>query len=308
MGRRIVVLGATGQVGRALLAAAAAENRASIGTYHQRPRPEMRAYDATKDDLGGVVEDLNPRDAVVLLAGNNDASWVFENPEAARTLNVEAPLAAAARALEAGARVILVSSEMVFDGVRGAYAEADVTTPTTLLGRQKVEVEEALRAAPGSWAVVRTGWNVGWEKDPRCPVFTTYRTLLARGARMAEDNLFTLTDANDTAAAILRLADRDECGLWHVASAPAVSRTDLAGWVVEGSRHRDRMAYDRVRFADLPQAEPQPERSWIVNHKAVQNLQLSFAEPWRTVERKVALIDQWYDDRQKRLGRTRPLT
>ena len=70
---------------------------------------------------------------------------------------------------------------------------------------------------------------------------------------------------------------------------------------MDASRHSARMRYERVRFADIAAPEPQPERTWIVNRKAVRVLGMRFAEPWRTVERKVALIDSWYDKRQQRL-------
>jgi dTDP-4-dehydrorhamnose reductase len=307
--RRLVVIGASGVLGRAVMQAAAAQGRAAIGTAFRRPAEGLRRFDIERDDIGSAVPELAPGDAVVLLAARSDPAWVFDNPGESHAVHVEGTLRVARLALRIGARVILVSSELVFDGVRGGYAEEDPTAPTTLFGRQRVEAEETLRASTGSWAVVRTGANVPWEKDPACPVFQAYRTMLARGARMAEDHRFTLTDARDTAAAVLQLADRDDCGVWHVASAPAASRTDLAGWILEASRHRGQMQFERIRFAELPCSEPQPERSWIVNHKAVQNLQLTFTEPWQTVERKVALIDTWFDARQRRLsGPTPPAT
>jgi hypothetical protein len=69
--------------------------------------------------------------------------------------------------------------------------------------------------------------------------------------------------------------------------------------VIKTSKFSDLMAFERVRFAEIPYPEQRPERSWIVNHRAVQNLQVQFAEPWRTVEEKVKLVDQWFEERQK---------
>lgn len=300
--RRIVVVGGSSPIGKAVLRTAQSQGRTTVGTYCRREVAGLVPLDLVTGDIGALG--LTAADAVLLLATHSDLNWVYENPDAARALNVGGVLRAANAAVACGARVILLSTELVFDGVRGAYAETDPTDPGTLYGRQMVEAEEAIRGLSGSWAVARTGWNVGWEKDPRCGVFMTYKTLLQRGARMAEDHVFTLTDVNETALALLALADSQECGVWHIAGAPALSRSDLADWVAETSRHRGKMHYERVRFAELPYPEPRPERSWIVNHKAVQKLQLTFAEPWRTVERKVALIDQWYDERQARLETT----
>lgn len=299
--RRVIVVGASGVIGGQLLADANAQSRPAVGTYFHNEKPGMVAFDMTQQALADAVPDVGPGDTVVLLSARADPNWVFENPFESRALNVEGTIRASDDARTAGARVVFVSTEFVFDGVSGGYDEDARPAPTTLYGQQKVEVEEHLQATGGQWAIVRLGWTVGWEKDARCPVFLTYKTLMTKGARMAEDNKFTLSDVRDTSQAILEVADRDENAIWHLASAPPVTRTDLADWVMEASKFGARMGYERVRFAEIPYPEPRPERSWIVNHRAVQNLQVRFAEPWRTVEEKVALVDLWFEERQKRI-------
>jgi len=299
--RRVILVGASGVIGSQVLATAQAQDRPALGTYFKNPRPDMVAYDMTQQALTDVVPDLGPSDTVVLLSARADPNWVFENPWESRELNVVGNIRAADDARGAGARVVFVSTEYVFDGAIGAYDENSRPAPTTLYGQQKVEVEEHLQITGGRWAIVRLGWTVGWEGDTRCPVFNTFKTLMTPGARMAEDNTFTLSDVRDTAKAILEVADRDQNTIWHLASAPPVTRSDLADWVMKSSKYSDLMAFERVRFAEIPFPEPRPERSWIVNHKAVQNLQVQFAEPWRTVEEKVKLVDQWFEQRQKQL-------
>ena len=298
---RVILVGASGVIGGQILSTARAQERPAIGTFFTNARPGMVAYDMTQQALTEVVPDLGPGDTVVLLSARADPNWVFENPWESRELNVVGNIRAADAARAAGARVVFVSTEYVFDGISGGYDEDARPAPTTLYGQQKVEVEEHLQATGGRWAIVRLGWTVGWEKDTGCPVFNTFKTLMTKGARMAEDNQFTLSDVRDTAQAVLEVADRDENTIWHLASAPPVTRSDLADWVMEASKFSELMSFERVRFAEIPYPEPRPERSWIVNHRAVQNLQVQFAEPWRTVEEKVALVDLWFEEREKHL-------
>ena len=306
-GRRLIVVGASGLIGRALLAAAAAERRPAVGTYFANPAPGLVPFDLARHDFAAAFPDLGPGDAVILLSARADPNWVFANPLESHELNVDGSLRAIAHTRARGARLVFVSTEIVFDGETGGYAETDRPNPSTLYAQQKVAVEEAIQSGGGSWAIIRTGWTVGWQKDARCPILLSYKTLMTAGARMAEDNVFTLTDVRDTAAALLQLADRHDNDLWHIASAPPVSRTDLADWVIAASRFGSRMGYERVRFAEIPYPEPRPERSWIVNHKAVQNLHLTFAEPWRTVARKVGLIDSWFEASQRLHGAPPPV-
>ena len=297
--RRVFVVGGSAEVARPLLLAARAQGRTAgtVDGSEPKPRPPGTGTPALRE----AVPDLGAGDAVILLSGALDGAGAQGERGWSDASGEEIAAGVAHAAAEAGARVVFVSTEEVFDGVRGGYTEEDPTAPATEFGRQALAVEDAVRASARSWAIARTGWTVGWERDPRCRVFVTYKALMRRGARMAEDNIFTLTDAGEVCAALLRLADSDENGIWHVAGAPPLSRTDLADWILETSRHAGRMRYERVRFADAADSEPQPERTWIVNRKVEQTLGIRFSEPWRTVERKVALIDQWYDERRQRL-------
>ena len=142
--------------------------------------------------------------------------------------------------------------------------------------------------------MVRTGWNVGWRRTQRCPVRNTYESLLDPHARMAADNIFCLTDVCDTAQALLALAEGPGQEIWHVASAPPISRTQLADIIIERSWFGDSMAYATAQMRDIPYNEPLPVRSSLDSQRFCAQFEMSFAEPASVVERKVALLDSWF--------------
>jgi dTDP-4-dehydrorhamnose reductase len=183
-----------------------------------------------------------------------------------------------------------MSSEAVFGILVGAhgFGEADAPAPFGLYAEQKVKVEQRLPLREA--CVARAGHVVGWGAGHmRDAVSATYRALLEPGARMAYDNVFTVTAVEDVAAGLLRVAERRACGIVHLAANPPVARTELADWIKASSRHGDRMRYHRVQVASLPMVRA--SQAWLRSERAAE-MGLTFAEPRSVVERKVAILDQ----------------
>jgi dTDP-4-dehydrorhamnose reductase len=152
--RRILVLGAHGQVG------------------HELPRALCRlgqviALDRSGADLGepeslrAVVREHRPQ-AIVNAAAYTAVDRAESEPELARTINAVAPgvLAEEARAL--GACLVHYSTDYVFDGRKNTpYDERDVPNPLSAYGRSKLSGERAVAGACGRHLIMRTSWVVG---------------------------------------------------------------------------------------------------------------------------------------------------
>ena len=234
-----MIVGASGLIGGALMRAARAAGRAVVGTALSRPRPGLVPFDMGKAALRAAVPDLGANDAVFLLAGYISPAWIFANPDAARALNLDASRRIADEAAAAGARLVFMSTDQVFDGATGGYVETAAPRPLNLYGRLKAEMERHVLALTG--IVARTGWNVGWEKSRHCAVAQCYDALLRPGARMAGDNIINLTDIEDTGKALLApgrgyiqvdsYRDAREKALFLSWVLTAKTHFDPAGWV-----------------------------------------------------------------------------
>lgn len=291
---RIVVIGASGTIGHQLFADAVSQGLPAIGTYFTRAMPQLARFDIASDRLIGLLPDLSEKDCVYLLSAYINPNWIFENPVLSMDLNIHATLRIIDEVFSRNARVIFVSTELVYNGVRGGYSEDDVPNPTTLYGKQKVEVEKYICSSSNNWCIVRTGSTVSSRPLDNCPVAKTYQTLLAKGAKMASDTMFTLTDVRDTSAILLKLADHPPNKIFHVISAPPLSHIELAEWIIGSSLFGHLMAFDRVLFKAVNYPERRPQYSWLSNKKVVTELGAGFASPKTVVQRKVALLDQWY--------------
>ena len=84
--------------------------------------------------------------AAVLAAAVTKLDACERDPEATARVNVEANLALAAMLASQGVYVVFLSSNQVFDGTRPHRLGSEPTSPQTVYGRQKAEVESRLLA------------------------------------------------------------------------------------------------------------------------------------------------------------------
>ena len=186
-----------------------------------------------------------------------------------------AHLAQAARA--AGAALVHVSTDFVFDGhARAPYREESPVAPLQVYGRSKVEGERAALAWERA-LVVRTSWLFG----AGAPSFVgTIVRLLTKPAplRVVDDQVGCPTYAPYLARALRDLAERSARGVVHYRNAPAVS---WHGFAVEIAR---RVAPGRevaaVSTAAFPRPALRPAYS-VLDVERFEAIAGRRVEPWR---------------------------
>ena len=219
-----LVVGASGQVGGALLRVVSD----AVGTYRTRAQAGLRRLDANdRAALTTLVSETGAR-TIFFPAARAGVDWCELHPAEAERDNL-APLAVALDvARERGAFLVAYSSDYVFDGKGGPYAEDDPVSPLSVYGRIKRRVEEMTLAAGA--AVIRTTGVFGYEDgEPRNFVLRLVASL-ARGERVTvpDDQVSTPTYSDDLARASQLIADARAAGIWHVAGPDLISRAELA--------------------------------------------------------------------------------
>src|SRR5262249_62177593 len=98
-----------------------------------------------------------------------------DHPDEAFEANCEAPARAAALAAERSAAFVFFSTEYVFDGRAGPYAEDDPVAPLSVYGRSKLDGERAGMAANVRSLVVRTTEVYGEEPQRKNSIYQLHR-------------------------------------------------------------------------------------------------------------------------------------
>ncbi len=293
--RRIVVVGGSGQIGSALMVGARAAGCLAVGTSYSQKHDDLLQLDICEKPLRSVVPDLGGNDTVFLLAAAGRPTWVRANPIAAHLLNIEASFRLADEVFASGARLVFMSTDNVFNGIEGGYLETEVPDPLHLLGRQKVAMEQHILSATGIGIVTRTSFSVSWDQSAQCPVAQCYNTMLQPHAEIAIDNIIGISDVDDVASGLLRLASEasPQAKIYHLASSPPISRIELAETIRSESRLGAQMHFKPVDFASILRrySEPRPTRSFLLSDRAHQ-LGVSFRPPFEVIRQKTILLDQ----------------
>ena len=146
-----------------------------------------------------------------------------QDPPDAHSVNVDGTAAVARAAAGAAARLIHMSTDVVFSGRKGWYTEDDPPDPVTDYGRTKAEAELAVADAHPRALVVRTSILYGGAAPGRHE-----RDALEARFAFFTDELRCPTHVGDLADALLELAQLELSGILHVAAEQAVSRCELA--------------------------------------------------------------------------------
>jgi dTDP-4-dehydrorhamnose reductase len=207
------ITGATGFLGRRLVAEAEA-----LGV-----------------DVDTTRVDVRIADAVAAHVSNRPPEWVIHTAyrqqpeEEARRTNVQGSANVASAAGAVGARLVHLSTDVVFSGRKGSpYVEEDAPDPVTDYGRTKADAERGVAEAHPAALLVRTSLIVaGPGREPSKhelaaldPANTWFTNEIRSPVRVA-----------DLAAAVLELAAGDAAGPLHVAGADPLSRHELAALV-----------------------------------------------------------------------------
>jgi dTDP-4-dehydrorhamnose reductase len=202
----LLVTGGSGYLGRELLRRSPGAVGASRGSGL---RLDVRDPAAVK----AAFAELRP--AVVI-------HTAYDMQDRATTYGGAVNVAEAAAAI--GARLIHLSTDVVFDGEKGApYVEEDEPTPVTAYGRDKADAEPAVRQAHPGTLIVRTSLMYGAPEPGRHE-----RVAADPDAVFFTDEVRSPVHVGDLAAALLELAGGGRSGILHVAGADPLSRYDFA--------------------------------------------------------------------------------
>jgi len=223
---RVTIFGATGLLGKALMREWIGDAVTGLGSRDVDIRDRARVRQ--------VVQETRP-DWVVLSAAYTDVDGCESNADIAFAVNRDGAENVAIAAKEAGARLLFLSSDYVFDGKKATpYETDDSRNPQSVYGRTKAEAEVKLLALTRECCIVRTSWLFG--TGGKCFPDTILKLAAGRPALdVVNDQRGSPTYVVDLARAIVSLCRRNAVGIVHATGAGDCTWFEFAQEIVQSA-------------------------------------------------------------------------
>jgi dTDP-4-dehydrorhamnose reductase len=253
---RILITGHKGQLGRAL--------HARLPDALGADLPEVDI--TTPASIDALVEAARPA-LIIHCAAMTDVDGAARDPALAYRINGLGTQNVALAAARAGAALLHISTNEVFDGAKGSpYFEFDSTGPISAYGRSKLAAEWFVTHLLQRFYIVRTAWLTaagGRNFVHRIQQLADERASL----RVVTDEIANPTFVNDLVDALLQLIATERYGLYHLTNAGHVSRHGYACRILELSG-RAHIPVEPITLADYPRASAPPPFGALANTAA----------------------------------------
>lgn len=155
--RKVLVTGACGQLGSELRRMTAASDDFIFTDY--LAADGILPLDICDPDAVAECISANSVGSIINCAAYTNVEKAEDEPEICRRINCDGVAVLADTARQAGASLIHISTDFVFDGAKAApYLETDTPAPLSVYGRTKAESEYIIRTSGVAGIIIRTAW------------------------------------------------------------------------------------------------------------------------------------------------------
>jgi|SRR5579871_66786 len=223
---RVMILGASGLLGKDLMREWRGDEVVGLRSTDVDIRDARR--------IGEVIAQIRP-EWIVLAAAYTNVDGCESNQDLAFAVNRDGPVNVAGAAKQAGAKLLFLSSDYVFDGTKTVpYETDDRRNPQSVYGRTKAEAEVRLQELLPECCIVRTSWLFGM--GGKCFPDTILKLAAARPALdVVDDQRGCPTYSVDLARAIITLCQENASGIVHATNAGNCTWYEFAREIISAS-------------------------------------------------------------------------
>ncbi len=277
----VIVTGSNGLLGQKLLdklrdrralrlvACARGENRYPHKDGYIYERVDLTDFDA----LSQLFDKYEP-DVLINCAAMTQVDACEQDTEQCEAVNVKAVHSIAGLCKQHDTQLIHLSTDFIFDGEDGPYAEDATPAPLSVYGHSKLKAEKIIEKSGARAAIVRTVLVFGVVADmSRSNIVLWAKGSLEQGKPIAvvDDQFRSPTLAEDLADGVIAIMFRGKTGVYHISGPEIMSVYDIAVRVADHFK-LDRSLISRTDSASLGQAAKRPPKTGFIILKAQTEL------------------------------------
>jgi dTDP-4-dehydrorhamnose reductase len=226
---KVLVLGASGQIGYSLFQQISCLNVECIGTYSSYTDPDLMYLNITDyHTVQQYIKDFEPN-IVFLPACVTNVDQCESQPDFTSSVNVLAVKNIVDTMTNIHTKLIYFSTDFVFDGNEGFYDENSQPNPINEYGRQKFCAEQYIVEHLKNYAIIRTSSVYGAEQQKKnfiCRLLTGLQQ--NKVVTIPKDEQCTPSYNEDVADYAIHIAFNDDVGVYHAAGPHCINRYKFA--------------------------------------------------------------------------------
>ncbi|MCG7384159.1 dTDP-4-dehydrorhamnose reductase [Paenibacillus sp. ACRRY] len=274
---KVLVTGANGQLGRDVVLLLEKEGHAVLAC----DRDQMDITNQAQ--CSEVISSYHP-EVVIHCAAYTAVDAAETDIDGAYKVNAVGTRNVAVAAERAGAKLIYISTDYVFDGNSlTPYQEYDDTNPQSVYGKSKRAGELLVQSLSSKWFVVRTSWVYGLYGN------NFVKTILKLGQekpklQVVHDQKGSPTFTVDLAGFILELMQTEMYGVYHASNSGTCTWYDFTEAIFAEARNVEgftiQAQLEPCTTEQFPRPAPRPRNS-VMDHLSIRTNGLADIRPWR---------------------------
>jgi dTDP-4-dehydrorhamnose reductase len=283
---KILLLGSKGMLGN--------DCRDVLGEEHEIIAPEKKELDIISwDKVIEALQNIAP-DVILNCAGFTDVDACEKEAFMVRKVNVEGPRNLAQGSARFDCRLIHISSDYVYNGLKNVpqpYFEDDTMDPLSAYGKSKMESEVAVKENSPDYIIIRSSWLYGIKGRNfiRSLLFNVLK-MKHKTLRVINDQFGSPTWTRRLALQIKELVATDAKGTYHATAEGYCSRFEFARYVLK--KLKVKVKLEPCGMKDYPQDAARPANC-ILENRRLKKQGISIMTDWK--EDVDAFLDQYGD-------------
>ncbi len=285
---KLLIIGASGVLGSRLHNDAIKRKWNVLGTYYSHECAGLSCLDMRdKKSIDKVFDFFRP-EVVVLCGGVTDVDLCESKPKFAEEINIKGTINVIKKTKECGSKMVLLSTDYIFNGESGPYSEDDKASPVNVYGRTKLEAENVARASLKECLIVRTAQLYGFDYRGKNFALNIIRNITDnKQVYAATDFYSTPTYAGSLSQSIIGLIDWDCQGVFNIAGRDFLDRYSYVTKIADIFKLKKSLI-KKVLLKDLHLKARRPFKSGLMVDKAEKILKSSLM----TVEKSLTLFKE----------------
>ncbi len=274
---KVLVTGAAGQLGQDVVLLLQHQGHQVMGCDRQ----EMDITDL--DQCIRVIGEYGP-DAVIHCAAHTAVDAAESDIDAAYLINATGSRNVAIASEKAGAKLVYISTDYVFDGLGSQpYHEYDNTDPKSIYGKSKRAGEVLVQSLSSKYFIVRTSWVYGKYGN------NFVKTMLKLGQekpmlQVVDDQKGSPTYTVDLARFLLELIQTEKYGVYHASNSDSCTWFEFTQAIfaeaedILGLKFTAKL--EPCATEQFPRPAPRPRNS-VMEHLSIRTNGFRDIRPWR---------------------------